>query len=100
MLYEVITQVLVFVVISVILLVATRPLVKKFMLSKTIPTNSELDVGKKAVVIEEINTLHSKGRVRVGDVNWTAITDSNTVIPEGTTVTVEKIDGAKLIVKV
>ena len=56
-------QMLVFTVVSIVLLLFTRPLLKKFAVKKIQPTNIELDVGKTAVVIEEINnkieTLHT-----------------------------------------
>jgi len=93
-------QAVIFVVISAVLLAATRPLVKKFMSSKKVETNAKLDIGKNALVIEEINVLQSKGRVRLGGVDWTALTEDNSVIPEGEVVIVDKIDGAKLIVHV
>lgn len=93
-------QAVIFVVISAVLLAATRPLVKKFITSKKVETNAKLDIGKNALVIEEINVLQSKGRVRLGGVDWTALTEDSSVIPEGEVVIVDKIDGAKLIVHV
>lgn len=55
-------QMFVFVVVSIVLLTVTRPLLKKFTVPKIQPTNVELDIGKTAVVIEEINNKVDSGR--------------------------------------
>lgn len=91
-------QLIVFVAVSAVALWATRPLVKKF-LSKKVPTNSELDIGKVAIVTETINNTLSKGRVKLNGTYWAAVSVEGDVIEEGSTVTVVEVDGAKLIVK-
>jgi len=93
-------QVLIFVIVSAILLLATRPLVRKFIKTKIVATNLELDIGKTAIVIEEIDTNKTKGRATLNGVDWSARTSDNSIVPAGTTVTVEKIEGSKLIVHV
>ncbi|MFT3950763.1 MAG: NfeD family protein [Oscillospiraceae bacterium] len=90
-------QLVVFIAASVVLLVSTRPLVRK-LLKKTVPTNAELDVGKTATVIEEINPAQQKGRATLSGVDWIAVSEDGGVIAEGTTVVVKQIAGAKLIV--
>ena len=64
-----------------------------------IPTNSELEVGRTAKVIEEINADNGTGRVRVGGVDWSAVSADESVIPSDTVVTVTAVNGAKLTVK-
>ncbi len=91
-------QLVVFVVVSVLLLIATRPILKKFRLDKSQPTNMELDVGKKAVVIEEINNSIGKGRVKLSGVDWKAVSDDDSVIAKDSIVTVKEVNGSKLIV--
>ena len=88
------TQCIVFVVSSIILLLLTRPVVKKLQ-NKTVATNYELDVGKTAIVIEPID---NKGRVTLDGTDWAARTEDGSKISEGTPVKVVRIDGAKLIV--
>ncbi len=92
-------QLVVFVAFSVLLLVLTRPLLKKFRVDKTQPTNMELDIGKTAVVIDEINNSIDKGRAKLNGVDWKAVSADNSVIPKGTTVRVTEISGSKLIVE-
>lgn len=88
---------IVFILASIVLLVATRPLVRK-LLKKTVPTNSELDIGKTATIIEEVNNEAQKGRAKLNDVDWIAVSEDGSMIPVGTAVIVKKVDGAKLIV--
>ena len=91
------TQCIVFVVSSIILLLLTRPVVKKLQ-NKTVATNYELDVGKTAIVIEPIDNSVNKGRVTLEGTDWAARTEDGSKISEGTPVKVVRIDGAKLIV--
>lgn len=91
-------QLLVFVAVSAVALWATRPLVKKFFSNK-VATNSELDIGKVAIVTETINNSLSKGRVKLNGTYWAARSLEGDIIEEGSTVTVVEVDGAKLIVK-
>ncbi len=92
-------QMIVFLIVSLILLIATRPLVKKYINKKSQPTNADRCVGKQAIVTEEIDNLLGKGAAKVNGVEWTARSESGESIPEGATVTVSKIDGVKLIVR-
>ena len=89
-------QLVVFVVASVLLLIFTRPLVKKVQ-GKTVHTNYELDIGKTAVVTEDINNALSSGRVKLLS-NWDARSEDGTEISAGSIVTVKEISGSKLIV--
>lgn len=89
-------QLAVFIISSAVLLAVTFPAMKKFRNRKYIPTNAELNKGKQAVVIEEINTLAGTGRVTLSGVDWKAVSDE--VIPAGSIVTVQSVDGAKLTV--
>ncbi len=91
-------QLAIFIAVSAISLVCTLPLRKKVN-SEKIPTNSELDVGKNARVIEEINAELGTGRVSMNGVDWSAVSaDERLVIPEGSIVVIKEINGAKLIV--
>lgn len=97
-----IAQIAVFTISSGIFLALTFPFLSKWRKSrKTVSTNAELDVGERAVVIEEINEDIGTGRVTLKGVDWSAVPASKgTVIPKDTIVTVEKVKGAKLIVAV
>lgn len=90
-------QFIVFVVASIILLVVTRPLAEKIR-KKAVPTNYELDIGKNALVIEDIDNVRSKGRVKLDGTDWAARSADGRPIENGSTVTVVQVEGAKLIV--
>ncbi len=92
-------QIVVFLLVSVILLVVTRPIVKKHINKKSQPTNADRCIGSKAIVTEEINNLLGNGAAKVNGIEWTARSEDNEIISVGSTVTVIKIDGVKVIVK-
>lgn len=97
---SIIIQIIVFVVVSAIALAVTRPLVKKMTKVKKHATNADMYIGKEGIVTENIDNLDAKGLVKVGGTVWTARTETDgAVIPEGTHVTVVKIEGVKLIVR-
>ena len=93
-------QVLIFVAVSAITLLATRPFVKRFTKTNKEPTNADRFIGKTAVVTEAIDNIRGKGAVTVGGLEWTARTADGATVEKDALVTVEKIEGAKLIVKV
>jgi len=91
-------QIAVFAGVSALLLIFTRPVLKKLFSKPPVPTNAEIDIGKKALVIESIDNLKMTGRVRLNEVDWMAVSSEGQPIPAGETVVVDKIEGAKLYV--
>ncbi len=91
-------QLLIFVVSSVILLFATRALVKRIRQRRVADPTEDYDIGKTAIVIEGIDNEQGLGRVKLDGVDWAARSDDGAEIGKGTVVTVRKIDGSKLIV--
>ncbi len=92
-------QILIFTVVAAFLLIITRPFVKKLQANKHVPTNSELDVGKTAIVIQKINNNELTGRVRINGIDWNARSVDSSIIDVDSNVIVEEVDGAKLLVK-
>ena len=93
-----IVQLVVFALLAGILLVFTRPLLKKLFPNKFIPTNSELEIGRTAVVIETIDSSTGKGRVRLADVDWAAVSENGEGISEGESVIIKEIRSSKVVV--
>lgn len=91
-------QLLIFLVVSVVTLCATRPAVKKLVQKKP-ETNAQLDVGKTVVVTETINNELSQGRAKLNGSFWAVISASGEIIEEGSTAKVVSIDGARLVVE-
>lgn len=81
-------QTAVFLAVSICSLAVTRPVLKKMMPQKYIPTNGELDIGRNAVVIERIDPATGTGRVRIGGIDWGARTEDGSSVDEGEVVTV------------
>ena len=96
---ELYLQIIIFAVVSTLALVLTRPLVKKLSHKEFLPTNADRNIGKSATVTETIDNIAGTGAVKIDGNIWTARSSDDTVIEKDTIVTVEKIDGVKLIVK-
>ena len=89
-----------FLAVSILTLVLTRPLVKKYVNSRTTSTNADMGIGKDAVVTERIDNLHAKGAVLLDGKTWTARMNNEMQKAEvGETVRVLRIEGVKLIVE-
>ncbi len=97
--FDVVVQVLVFLIVSILLLVLTRPIAVKFFNQERQKTNAESLIGQKAVVKEEINTLQATGRVEVNGMEWSAKTEGPDIIEADTIVMIHGIQGVKLIVE-
>ena len=92
-------QALVFFAVSIVLLIFTIPLVTKYQKKNVVKTNIDSLIGKEAKVIEEIDNNEAKGRAMIEGQEWMARSSSNEIIAANTMVIVERIEGAKLIVK-
>lgn len=92
-------QWIIFIAVSAVALIATRPLVRKVTNRNVQPTNADRYIGQTAVVTEEIDNVKGKGQVHVNGITWSARSSDGTVYEKDECVTVEKIDGVKLIVK-
>lgn len=97
---NVIIQMSVFIISSIILILATKPLVKKFVNEKNVKTNAFSLVGKNALVIQDINNLNSVGQIKVDGEIWSAQSSEDDInIPIDSEVKIVKIEGVKAIVK-
>lgn len=89
----------VFLVVSALTLAVTRPMVRQALHFKRVPTNADSLIGSTAAVLENIDNLAQTGRARVNGMDWTARSRTGQPIPAGATVTVEAIEGVKLMVR-
>ncbi len=98
--FELPVQIIVFLLVSILLLVLTRPIAIQFFNKEREKTNVDSLIGQKAIVLETIDTLHGTGRVEVNGMEWSAkVEDPTAVIEAGVVVSIEGIQGVKLIVK-
>ncbi|MCL2044149.1 MAG: NfeD family protein [Treponema sp.] len=90
-------QILIFLFISTVLLIFTRPLaVKKFKMGRE-KTNVDSLAGKQALVIKSIGEFET-GEVKIGGQIWSARADNNAEIAEGSKCEVLRVEGVQLIV--
>ena len=89
---SIVWQVIAFVIVSLICILITRPLAKKYL-------RGNIVIGKTALVTKTI-TPDAPGEVKVLGNFWSAISmDDKKTIPAGEHVEIQAIDGVKLIVK-
>lgn len=96
---DIIIQTAVFVITSAIFILFTRPLAKKLSKKdKTVVTNAFAIVGKKAVVIQDINPTLGVGQIKVDGQVWSAKCEGENIISKDTEVFILAIDGVKAVV--
>lgn len=93
-------QVLIFLVTSVVLLIFTRPIARKYFNKNREKTNVNSKIGKQAIVTVTIDNLKGTGQIITEGMEWTARSLDSSVIEEGAVVTIEKIEGVKAIVSI
>ena len=92
-------QVVLFIGVTLLTLIVTRPFVKKVMCFQKTETNADRYIGSDGLVILEINNELGQGQVNVSGSIWTARTVDNAILPVGARVRVENIEGVKLMVR-
>ena len=91
-------QMAVFLAVSVALLAAVRPLVRKFVTPKITKTNIDSVIGSVGLVTVPVDNLSASGQVKLGGMTWTARSTTGEPIPEGTKIKVDRIEGVKVFV--
>ncbi len=89
-------QLFVFAVVSLITLILTRPVVRRFKKSVK-PTNVNALIGVETYAVEDID--NNKGEIKINDVVWSARSVDGTPIAKGERVVVESIKGVKAYVR-
>lgn len=92
-------QIALFLIVSVLMLVFTRPVAMKYFNKDRTKTNAESLIGRKGIVTGQIDNLKGCGQVTLNGMEWTARAEADDcIIPEGSVVIVKAIRGVKLIV--
>lgn len=90
-------QLLIFSLLSLLLIIFTRPLLVKALGTKEVKSNVDSLIGRQGVVIEAINPLTGEGQVKVGGEIWSV--RAAHAIAVGQSVEVEAVQGVRLMVK-
>lgn len=92
-------QVALFLIVSVAMLVFTRPIALRYFNKDRVKTNVDSLAGERGIVTERIDNVQGCGQVTLNGMEWTARSSEDGVdISEGTVVVVKAVDGVKLIV--
>lgn len=95
-----IIQIIIFLAVSVVLLIFTRPWAEKHLNRKRVRTNYEREIGKVIRITEKVNNLDQTGKSVVDGQEWTVRSRNDSDIFEaGTLARVVAVSGVKLIVE-
>lgn len=84
--------------LTLLALLCTRPLVKRAARFEKTRTGADRYVGEQGEVTEEINNLTGTGQVVVLGSVWTARSADGSIILKDSFVTIDRIEGVRLIV--
>ena len=90
-------QFLVFGIAGLIIMVLTRPILRKLLKKDDTKTNLDRVIGMSGICTEEISSKNDIGEVKVDGKRWSAISSSK--IKKGDVVIITEINGVKLKVK-
>ena len=93
-------QVVLFILVSLLSILAIRPMATKYLNNKVEPTNADRIIGAEVKVTEAIDNLMAQGAVNISGMTWSARSESDENIPVGTLVKVLRIEGVKVYVEV
>lgn len=91
-------QITLFALVSIGLLIALWPLVRRVLNPHRTATNVDSVIGSLARVTHPICNTDAQGQVKIGGMEWTARSTSGDSIPDGTLVRIDRIEGVKVFV--
>lgn len=97
--HNLLIQIVVFLVASLLMLVALRPFMRRRVNAKGEPaTNADTYVGRVVTITQGITPTRD-GRVLLGDTSWIARRSDGEALPSGSRARVVSVDGARLVVE-
>lgn len=91
-------QVTVFIIVSIVSLLLTRPYLRRYQSSKA-RLNLDRIIGASALVVEDIDNVAESGAVSINGQIWTARSEDGGRIEKGTRTVVARMEGVKVFVK-
>lgn len=92
-------QIAVFFLLSLLLLIFTRPLAVRFFNKDRTKTNIDAMIGKTVIVTKEIDNQKGQGEVVYEGMPWSARSADGAVVPEGSRGQIEALEGVKVLVR-
>ncbi len=94
-------QLILFLAVSFVMLLAIRPLAGNRFNGNRTATNVDSMIGREGVVSEPVDNLKATGAVWVSGQEWSARSaEPDVVIPKDAHVVVDSVEGVKLIVRI
>lgn len=91
-------QMIIFIVLSVIFLIALRPVSMKVLKARGAKTNVDGLIGKEVLITKDIDNLNGVGEGKINGMTWSVRSIDNAKIPANAIAVIEKVEGVKLIV--
>lgn len=91
-------QMIIFIALSVVFLIALRPVSMKVLKARGAKTNIDGLIGKEVLITKDIDNINGAGEGKINGMTWSVRSLDNAKIPANTTAVVEKVEGVKLIV--
>lgn len=88
-----------FVVISGVLLAVSRRFAERFTSKQPPGIGADRFIGKRGLVLEEVDDVKNTGRARIDKEEWRADSDTGETIPVGARVEVVRLEGTHLVVR-
>jgi membrane protein implicated in regulation of membrane protease activity len=89
-----------FVVISGVLLAVSRKFAERFTSKQPPGIGADRFIGKRGLVLEEIDEVKNTGRARIDKEEWRADSDTGETIPVGARIEVVRLEGTHLVVRI
>ena len=88
-----------FVVVSGVLLAVSRRFAERFTSKQPPGIGADRFIGKRGLVLEEIDEVKNTGRARIDKEEWRADSDTGETIPVGARIEVVRLEGTHLVVR-
>ena len=87
-----------FIVLSGVLFAVSRRLADRMTKEQPPGIGADRTIGKEGLVLEKIDNINNRGRVRLDKEQWRAESETGDMIPKGERVLVVRLDGTHLVV--
>lgn len=91
-------QIAIFIIVSIIFIIITRPLAKKYLRANIVSTNYDRVIGQHGLVLKRIDA-DTRGEVKVLSTQWSACSVDNSTLEAGDYCEILAVEGAHLVVK-
>ena len=92
-------QAALFIIVSTLLVLLCRPIAKRNLITSAAPTNLDRNIGKKVKILETVDGSRNMGLVKIGDVEWKAVSESGRVLQKDSYAEIVKIEGTKVYLR-